>query len=469
MVSSPVAVLNAPATKTGMKQTVARGKYTQLLNEDQQVRRWYDNVCRGSKVTADVYIRRLGAICSKRNTSPAEMIKKNKEDEGEWLYNFLMDLVTDMEREGNAGSYISCNLKAVKSWLSHNGIEFKRKIKIRGVEDTPTLREKHTLNTNQLRELFQGSPPETRCLCALMAHAGLRPVSIGNYAGTDGLCVGDITDMQIGADGVVTFLNIPAMVTVRRELSKAGHQYFTFLSREACEYLQEYLMQRIRSGEVLDASSPLVAPEKSRIKKFLRASMGGKLVRKRLRECKINARPYDLAHIRNAVDARGKSGSHHEGLPQFLHGAQGRHREQVHHEQAHTAPKCSRGHASKLFKIAEAATEPRTVSRGREPEGRNVQADADPNWLYREGDLRRKSTRDERRRDRAKGEGETFLFSVRRVCATENSTAREIGRVPFFRLEVRTRDRVEGAGDNLPSSCNNNEVKGSACRQRETH
>jgi integrase len=281
-----------------MKQIapVRRGKYRQLLTEDQQIRRWYDNVCRGSKVTADVYIRRLGAICATRNTNPAEMIKKNKEDEGEWLYNFLMDLVTDMEREGKAGSYISSNLKAVKSWLSHNGIEFKRKIKVRGVDDTPTLREKHTLATNQLRELFQGSPPQTRCICALMAHAGLRPVSIGNYEGTDGLCVGDITDMQIGDDGVVTFLNIPAMVTVRRELSKAGHQYFTFLSREACEYVQEYLMQRIRSGEVLDASSPLVAPEKSRRKKFLGASVVGKHVRKRLRACKINARPYDLRH-----------------------------------------------------------------------------------------------------------------------------------------------------------------------------
>jgi len=281
-----------------MKQIapVRRGKYRQLLTEDQQIRRWYDNVCRGSKVTADVYIRRLGSICATRNTNPAEMIKKNKEDEGEWLYNFLMDLVTDMEREGKAGSYISSNLKAVKSWLSHNGIEFKRKIKIRGVDDTPTLREKHTLDTNQLRELFQGSPPQTRCICALMAHAGLRPVSIGNYEGTDGPCVGDITDMQIGDDGVVTFLNIPAMVTVRRELSKAGHQYFTFLSREACEYVQEYLTQRIRSGEVLDASSPLVAPEKSRRKKFLCASVVGKHVRKRLRTCKINARPYDLRH-----------------------------------------------------------------------------------------------------------------------------------------------------------------------------
>ena len=274
----------------------SRGKYRHLLEEDQQLRRWYDNVSRGSKVTADVYIRRLGNICASQNTTPKELIKKGKEEDQEFLFNFLMDLVTDLEKQGKAGSYISSNLKAIKSWLSHNGIEFKRKIKIKGVEDTPTLKDKHTLTTNQLRQLFASSPLEARCVSARMAHAGLRPVSIGNYDGTDGLCVGDVNDIKIEA-GVISFLNIPAMLTVRRELSKAGHQYFTFVSREACEYLQEYLTHRATEGEVLDASSPLVIPEKSKKnRKFLRASVVGKLVRKRLKECNISARPYDLRH-----------------------------------------------------------------------------------------------------------------------------------------------------------------------------
>jgi len=38
----------------------------------------------------------------------------------------------------------------------------------------------------------------------------------------------------------VTFLNIPTMITVRRELRKASHQFFTFLKRGGCTYLQEY-------------------------------------------------------------------------------------------------------------------------------------------------------------------------------------------------------------------------------------
>jgi len=100
-------------------------------------------------VTADVYTRRLGSICTLRGTNPSELVTQGRKDE-EWLCNFLMDLVSELERQGKAGSYIASNLKAIKSWLSHNGVEFKRRIKVRGADDTPTLRGKHTLTTGQL-------------------------------------------------------------------------------------------------------------------------------------------------------------------------------------------------------------------------------------------------------------------------------------------------------------------------------
>jgi integrase len=273
-------------------EQLLRGKHRHLL-QDQQVKRWYDNLCRGSKVTADVYTRRLGSICTLRGTSPSELVIQGRRDE-EWLCGFLMDLVSELERQGKAGSYIVSNLKAVKSWLSHNGVEFRRRIKVRGADDTPTLRGKQTLTTGQIRSLFHNSPPHTRCACSLIAQAGLRPEVVGNYDGTDGLTVGDLPELRI-ENGNVTFLKIPTMITVRRELSKAGHQYFTFLTREGCEYLHAYLTLRVRSGEDIDPSSPLVAPQRS-AKLFLRAAIVGKLVRKRLRECNIQVRPYDLRH-----------------------------------------------------------------------------------------------------------------------------------------------------------------------------
>ncbi|MEM2293952.1 MAG: hypothetical protein QXX41_11825, partial [Nitrososphaerota archaeon] len=113
-----------------------RAKYGYLLN-DVDVRRWYENVARGSRVTADVYLRRLGSFCERFNVSPKQLIAMGEGD----LYNMLLDYVSFLEGNGCAGSYIESALKAVKSWLAHNGIEVKRKIKIRGARDTPSLRD----------------------------------------------------------------------------------------------------------------------------------------------------------------------------------------------------------------------------------------------------------------------------------------------------------------------------------------
>ena len=44
------------------------------LFEDPDIRRWYDNLSRGSKITADVYLRRLGSICRSRGIkNPKEL------------------------------------------------------------------------------------------------------------------------------------------------------------------------------------------------------------------------------------------------------------------------------------------------------------------------------------------------------------------------------------------------------------
>ncbi|MGD0478455.1 MAG: hypothetical protein ABSB29_09865 [Nitrososphaerales archaeon] len=52
----------------------------------------------------------------------------------------------------------------------------------------------------------------------------------------------------------------------------------------------------VTSGEKLDASSPLVSPgaTKPRRNPFVSSGLVGALIRKRLRTCAIEARPYDL-------------------------------------------------------------------------------------------------------------------------------------------------------------------------------
>ncbi len=310
LISGPVPLRGA-SDLVGMKKAQAsrcwRGaqpKYRDLI-EDPDVKRWYDNVARGSKITADVYLRRLGSICSSRGMENPKELLALATDAGErmWSYNFIMDLVTRLEAEGKAGSYIHSNTKALRSWFAHNGINVEGRIKIRGAQDTPSLKDKHAPTSSELSMFFSNAPPQTRCAGALVAQAGLRLEVVGNYDGSDGLRIGDLPEVAIGPDigddgnsGQISFSRTPAMIVVRPELSKAGHQYFTFLAKEGCEYVAQYLTQRMRSGEKLDASSPLVSPGTTKPRKnlFVRSGLVGALIRKRLRTCAIKARPYDL-------------------------------------------------------------------------------------------------------------------------------------------------------------------------------
>jgi len=166
---------------------------------------------------------------------------------------------------------------------------------VRGANDTPTLRENQPITAFLLRQLYSASSLKVKCIISLLAGSGIRPEVIGNHDGSDGLRLGDIPELEI-EEGRVKFTKTPPMLIVRQELSKARHQYFTFITREGCEFLSHYLVGRMRAGEILTPASPLIAPDvtKGAVKPFVKAWQVGRLVRKRLEQCDIKARPYDL-------------------------------------------------------------------------------------------------------------------------------------------------------------------------------
>jgi hypothetical protein len=71
----------------------------------------------------------------------------------------------------------------------------------------------------------------------LIAFSGLRPEWLGEAEGEDELMIQDIPEMVIDHSGAVKFPRTPALVIVSLSLSKAEHQYFSFLPTEGCEYL----------------------------------------------------------------------------------------------------------------------------------------------------------------------------------------------------------------------------------------
>ena len=248
-------IVGKTTQQTHEKKTKSRHK---KLLADPDVRRWYDNMSRGSTMTADVRIRRLGVYCERTSITPKKLVQiginnvKDAED-------LLLDYVSFLEKTGYAPSYIEDILKALRSWLSFNYVKLVRKIKIKNADIPITLENEEIPSKAKLREILDAASTRARVSISFMSLAGLRPEVLGKYDSSDGLKLADIKDLEIKPNGEdIVFTNIPARVMVRPNLSKTGNQYFTYLPEIGCRFLQGYLRERIAAGEILDANSVVV-------------------------------------------------------------------------------------------------------------------------------------------------------------------------------------------------------------------
>ena len=259
-----------------------KGKWSRLLS-DEDVERWFRGKGRGSPITAEVGLRRLGRACEFLGLDPKGLIEAATEDLKVFT-DSLDDLVTDMEEKEYSPGYIEGIMKALKSWLRYNDIKLIRKITISNVGRTPTIEDEQIPSKKELSRIFRVSPPRVRVAEAFIALADLRPQVLGDHKGQDGLRLSDLPELRIEGDRV-SFEMIPTMVKVRRNLSKARHPYFSFLPKEGCTYLAEYLESRIMGGEELTPDSPVIGHKMRRqaINPFVRTVKLGGLIRRSMR------------------------------------------------------------------------------------------------------------------------------------------------------------------------------------------
>ncbi len=236
---------------------VRKARWAHLLEEDPVLRRWYDNLARGSESTAHERTRILYRFLRRHDMTPSALVDMGKEDVGA-VEDLLMDFVSELHREGKVPGYIANYLKAVRSWLGFNGVRLVRRIKVGNTNHTPTIEDERVPTGDELLQVLSYAGGRGRCSAAFMAFAGLRPETLGNRTGTDGLEVRDLPEMSLEGERV-TFSKVPTMVVVRPSLSKAKHRYFTFLPAEGCDYLRAYLERRIARGEELGPESAIIA------------------------------------------------------------------------------------------------------------------------------------------------------------------------------------------------------------------
>jgi len=270
-----------------------QGKYA-YFEDDEHLQRWLRGLARGSPITAEIAQRRLGKLCELLSATPQELLESAKKDLKAFQDN-LEDLVTRLEAEKKSPGYIVGLLKAVRSWLRYNDITLTRRIKVSNANTTPTIENEQIPTQAELARILRTSPPRIRVAEALIAFADLRPESIGNHDGTDGLTLRDFPELKI-ENGQVTFEKIPTMVVVRPTLSKTRNRYFTFLSQEGCDYLKEYLEERVRNGEKLAPETPLIGHDRpgAAEKEFAMTRKITHFMRKYMRAAGVYKRPYVL-------------------------------------------------------------------------------------------------------------------------------------------------------------------------------
>lgn len=231
-------------------------KKARLLH-DLDVKRWYTDVGRGSPVTADVHLRRLSLFCDQNKLSPGELANLGRRDRKK-LDDLMQDHVTRMELEKKSPGYIGGMMKGVKSWLAHNDIELKRKIRISNLGATPSIENERVPDKEELKALFMYGDERASALICLVAQSGLRLEVLGNSRGDDGLTIGDLPELKV-KEARAEFSKVPTMVVVRSVLSKANFKYFTFLPKEGCDFLAGYLNGRIAQNEKLTPETPVIA------------------------------------------------------------------------------------------------------------------------------------------------------------------------------------------------------------------
>jgi len=234
-----------------------KAKWAYLLEEDSNFRRWYENLSRGSEVTAKENARVLYRFLTKHDLDPQRLVELARKDRKN-VEDILSDFVTVLHGEGKAPGYIANYLKAVKSWLEFNEVRLLRRIKVGNRNIKTTIMDERVPNRDELRTILLHGSERVRCSIGLMAFSGLRPRVMGNSSGTDGLRLLDLPELELLGDRV-EFSKVPMMIVVKPQLSKTGHKYITFLTSEGCEYLKVYLEKRISQGEVLTKTSPVIS------------------------------------------------------------------------------------------------------------------------------------------------------------------------------------------------------------------
>ena len=249
-----------PRSLDRFREPKGRLDHRPLLKEP-GVRSWYNAHALRSSLSAEVNLRKLGLFLYRTHLTPTGLVDlaKSKPDD---LRDLLIAYAAHLHERQKLDSYLAKTLKGVRDWLLFNHVDFRQFPKLRRAYQAESLARERVPTPDQLRLILGALPPRGRVSALLMAHSGLRPGTLGNDGGTDGLTLGDLPELRTPA-GRLRF-DVPEdhsafLIQVPSRLSKTAQGYVTFGTPEEGDAILSYLGERQASGEKLSPTSPLVA------------------------------------------------------------------------------------------------------------------------------------------------------------------------------------------------------------------
>jgi integrase len=235
------------------------------------------------------YQKHLAEYLIYRKLTISKLVANFKEDENKEIKNvqsFANEMLTRLA-PGTVANYVS----AIKSRMQYDSIPFTRSIKIPNRTYHPTVENEVVPTKDQILSFIMNGKHATQVIIVLIAFTGFRFNVIAD------LRVKDLPEMRITEDNDIVFEKMPTRVKVRKELSKNGKAYQSFLIETGCMIIKNSLEIRMTKGEKLDSESLLVPTECEKTTIRQRAKAIARRLNTVFEKVEYNSRPYSLKNF----------------------------------------------------------------------------------------------------------------------------------------------------------------------------
>ena len=169
------------AAKPAVKKLHGKDKWHRYLEQNEDLRLWYESYQKNGGQTADIYLRNLMRFCiNYARMTPWQYARLPLKK----IETLAMKFISQMEKARNprtgelyATEYIEKHVDAIKSWTSWNSKTIgNRKLKVAKLNPRPLASKEKLPPPEELGRLLYSAttPKRTRVVIAGTAHAGLR-------------------------------------------------------------------------------------------------------------------------------------------------------------------------------------------------------------------------------------------------------------------------------------------------------